>query len=110
MKKHGQGIIPSKLGESLDKAGYTTEGYVDKKGTASGENAAFNCLPPGQNINDQYTADIRDLPMKRPTFTSNDAYANDGNAGSVGPESKQLDLGNGKTIDLPLAGRATGKE
>jgi hypothetical protein len=40
-------------GKSLDKSGFETSGYIDKKGTPSGEGAQFNKLPPGMDIEDQ---------------------------------------------------------
>lgn len=50
-----------------EKVGIKDQGYIDKKGTASGESAKFNAMPPGPNIENQKTADIREMPMKRVT-------------------------------------------
>jgi hypothetical protein len=38
--------------------------YITKKGTPNGENAQFNQMPPGMDLNDQKNSDIRDLPYK----------------------------------------------
>jgi hypothetical protein len=58
------GTLPSSGGQSIDKDGIKDTGYLDKKGTPSGERAMFNMLPPGTNIEDQKVADIREMPMK----------------------------------------------
>jgi hypothetical protein len=58
-----------------DKAGFQTSGYIDKKGTAYGEAAKFNCLPPGMDIDHQETSDIRSMKMKQVTDMS---YPGDG--------------------------------
>jgi hypothetical protein len=44
-------------GPVLDKAGIVSSGFVNKKGTASGEGAMFNMLPPGPDIDNQETFD-----------------------------------------------------
>lgn len=56
--------LPASGGQTLDKSGVKASGYLDKKGTASGQSAMFNMLPPGMDIEDQKTADIREMPMK----------------------------------------------
>lgn len=55
------------MSKDADKtSGFQTSGYiVKKKGTPEGENAKFNVMPPGQDIDDQPDADIREMPMKR---------------------------------------------
>jgi hypothetical protein len=61
------GTLPTTGGPTLDKAGIKDQGYLDKKGTAYGEGAMFNMLPPGTDIEDQKTADIRPMQMKTVT-------------------------------------------
>jgi hypothetical protein len=56
--------LPASGGKSLDRAGVKTSGYIDKKGTPSGNDVHFNMLPPGMNIEDQKLADIHEMPMK----------------------------------------------
>lgn len=58
-----------------EASGFQTSGYLDKKGTAYGEAAKFNMMPPGMDIANQETADIRSMPMK--TITDS-GYADDG--------------------------------
>jgi hypothetical protein len=48
-------------GEALDRPGFQTDGYINKKGTPYGEAAKFNYLPPGQDIDNQEIADIYDM-------------------------------------------------
>jgi hypothetical protein len=72
----GVGTLPSSGGQSLDKDGIKDSGYLDKKGTPSGMNAHFNCLPPGTNIQDQEVADIREEPMK--VYSGGISYPGDG--------------------------------
>ena len=74
--------IPPNVGgmESLkndigEKSGFQTGGYIDKKGTAYGEAAKFNFLPPGMDISNQETVDIHSMPMKKVTSES---YPGDG--------------------------------
>jgi len=52
-----------------EKSGFETRpsAYIDKKGTPQGENAMLNVMPPGMDISNQPTADIRDMPLKRIT-------------------------------------------
>lgn len=47
--------------------GFVTSGYITKKGASSGEDAKFNVMPPGEDIEDQPDADIRPMPMKKIT-------------------------------------------
>jgi hypothetical protein len=42
-----------------EKVGIEDSGYLDKKGTPSGQSAMFNKLPPGMNIENQEVCDIR---------------------------------------------------
>lgn len=58
-----------------EKSGFTTGGYIDKKGTQFGESVKFNHMPPGMDIEDQETVDIRAMPKKHITETS---YPGDG--------------------------------
>jgi hypothetical protein len=38
--------------------------YINAKGTPFGDNAFFNYLPPGQDIDNQHDADIREASLK----------------------------------------------
>jgi len=49
--------LQSLQGEALDRPGFQTGGYINKKGTAYGEAAKFNYLPPGQDIDNQCNFD-----------------------------------------------------
>ena len=53
--------MQSMTSESLDRPGFQTNGYINKKGTCYGEAAKFNYLPPGQDIDEQENADINDM-------------------------------------------------
>ncbi len=79
------------------RVGFVTSGYIDKKGTPNGLSAAFNWLPPGQDISDQYNADIRDLPMKEPMATG---YEGDGWKGNDSSPDPQDDEGASPNIDI----------
>lgn len=61
--------------ESLDRPGFETSGYIDKKGTPSGESARFNKMPPGMDITNQEVTDQRNLKLKKITDMG---YAGDG--------------------------------
>ena len=63
------GGIPGMQSEKNDigeKSGFaaSTSSYIVKKGTAYGEAAKLNMMPPGMDINDQETRDIRDMPLR----------------------------------------------
>jgi len=49
--------LQSLQSETLDRPGFQTNGYITKKGTAYGEAAKFNYLPPGQDIDMQMNYD-----------------------------------------------------
>jgi len=72
-------------GNVLDKAGFATSGYIDKKGTPVAHGAEigyiFNRLPPGQEIEDQETCDIRAQAFKELVSTS--GYPGDGWSGAT---------------------------
>jgi hypothetical protein len=70
-----ENVLPATGGPSLDRAGIQDSGYLDKKGTPSGVDVFFNCLPPGMNIEDQYLADIREEPIK---YVTDLGYPGDG--------------------------------
>lgn len=53
--------------ESLDRPGFQTDGYIDKKGTPSGEGATFNKMPPGMDITNQECAEFNSMPLKMVT-------------------------------------------
>jgi hypothetical protein len=76
VKKPDEAVLPSSGGETLDRAGVKDTGYIDKKGTPSGEGARFNYLPPGSNIENQECADIRELPLKE--YSGGGSYKGDG--------------------------------
>ena len=46
-------------------SGFITDGYLDKQGTAYGEAAKFNFLPPGMNISNQANAEINAMPLRK---------------------------------------------
>ena len=69
-------VLPSSGGQSLDKTGIKDSGYLTKKGTPSGEEAKFNRLPPGMNIEDQMVSDIRSQEML--TYKGGISYPGDG--------------------------------
>ncbi len=58
----GMGGVHNDIGE---KSGFQDSGYIDKKGTEYGEAAKFNMMPPGMDIENQMTADIRSMPFKK---------------------------------------------
>ena len=50
--------------------GFIKSGYINKKGTPSGEKAMFNELPPGENIEKQRVSAVKESaskPLKRLT-------------------------------------------
>lgn len=76
-KDNEAGLLPTSAHMAGNEmVGIKDTGYIDKKGTASGEGAMFNKLPPGMDISDQSTADIRDLPMK--FYSGGDSFPGDG--------------------------------
>lgn len=99
----GYGVLPNsaKL-ENDERVGFQTSGYIDKKGTPAGLEARFNYLPPGHDINSQYCADLRDLPMKEPMTTG---YRGDGWGGENGNMvRKHTAMGaESDPVTLPLA-------
>lgn len=76
----------AKNGNVLEKAGFQTSGYINKKGTPYAMGAEigyiFNRMPPGQEIEDQDTKDIRAQPYKE--LVSASGYPGDGWSGSSG--------------------------
>jgi len=52
-----------------EKSGFETNpsAYMDKKGTPNGANAMLNVMPPGMDISNQPTADIRNMTLKKIT-------------------------------------------
>jgi hypothetical protein len=69
-------VLPKSGGESVDKTGINDTGYLVKKDTPWGVNAFFNTLPPGSDIEDQETADIRTENMK--TWSGGLGFPGDG--------------------------------
>lgn len=50
--------------------GFIKSGYINKKGTPSGEKAMFNELPPGENIEKQKVSAVKEtesMPLKKIT-------------------------------------------
>lgn len=47
-----------------EKSGFITDGYLDKGDTPFGEDAKFNFLPPGMDINNQAMLEVHDMPMR----------------------------------------------
>ena len=75
----GQGeynVLPRSGGKATSKDGIDDSGYIEKKGTPSGESAKFNALPPGMNIENQEVAHIEPMEMK--TFKGGLSYPGDG--------------------------------
>jgi len=58
-----------------EKSGFETSGYLDKKGTSYGENAKFNYLPPGMEIDNQQIVEINAMPFKK---VVEESYPGDG--------------------------------
>lgn len=58
-----------------EKSGFETTGYLDKKGTPYGENAKFNYLPPGMEIDNQQNVEINAMPFKK---VIEESYPGDG--------------------------------
>ena len=58
-----------------EKSGFITDGYLDKKGTPSGEGAMFNRMPPGQEIENQVVAEINAMPYRK---VVEESYPEDG--------------------------------
>jgi len=58
-----------------EKSGFITDGYLDKKGTPSGEGAKFNLMPPGQEIENQTIAEINAMPYRK---VIEESYPGDG--------------------------------
>jgi hypothetical protein len=58
-------------GSNYDNSpGFIKSGYINKKGTPSGESAEFNKLPPGQDIDKQEVSAVKEtteMPMKKIT-------------------------------------------
>ena len=61
-----------------EKSGFqaNTSDYIVKKGTAYGEAAKFNIMPPGMDINDQPHRDIREMPLR--VYTGGESFPDDG--------------------------------
>lgn len=81
-----EGTLGSVSGPVLDRAGIDDQGYLDKKGTPSGQRVTsdgitghiFNQMPPGTDIAAQAVADIKrtdDMKVKEVTEMS---YPGDG--------------------------------
>jgi hypothetical protein len=71
-----ENVLPKSGGASLDKDGINDSGYLTKKGLAYGNNAFYNTLPPGMDIEDQENIDSRKMELK--TFKGGLSYPDDG--------------------------------
>ena len=58
-----------------ERSGFITDGYLDKGNTPYGEDAKFNYLPPGMDIDNQMMAEIHEMPMRTVVDVS---YPDDG--------------------------------
>ncbi len=58
----GLGGTHNAIGEM---SGFSTSGYLDKQGTAYGEAATFNFMPPGMDISNQEMLAQKDMPLKK---------------------------------------------
>jgi hypothetical protein len=58
-----------------EKSGFITDGYLDKGDTPYGEEAKFNYMPPGMDIDNQVMAEIHEMPMRTVVDVS---YPDDG--------------------------------
>lgn len=63
-------------GSAVEKDGIDNSSYITKKGLAYGANAFYNSLPPGMDIEDQETADIR--KMTQYDYNGGCSYPKDG--------------------------------
>lgn len=81
----GMGPMARSPGSDLDRAGFQTDGYIDKKGITAAQaenpNTRYNQMPPGMFIEDQIDSDIRALPMKNIVDPS--GYPGDGWSGAT---------------------------
>jgi hypothetical protein len=71
-----------------DFDGFRTSGFINKKGTPSGEGAKFNKLPPGDDITNQEVMDMagpgrEGMPYKEITTRG---YQDSGAFGNTGPK------------------------
>jgi hypothetical protein len=71
--------MSSHKGADTEMVGFLTTGYLDKRDTPVGENAQFNCMPPGMDITNQIMTEQHPMPMKTLVGTS---YPGDGWGGS----------------------------
>ena len=62
----GIGGMSGEKNDIGEKSGFqtSTDSYIVKKGTAYGEAAKLNHMPPGMDINDQDHRDIREMPLR----------------------------------------------
>lgn len=58
-----------------EQSGFITEGYLDKGDTPFGEDAKFNYLPPGMDIDNQVMFEAHQMPLQKVTEES---YPGDG--------------------------------
>jgi len=67
MTRHSKGSsesYPTRPSVTTERAGIRDSGYLDKKGTPSGNAAKFNSLPPGERLENQANCDVREMPMR----------------------------------------------
>ncbi len=58
-----------------EKSGFETTGYIHKGDTPFGEDAKFNYLPPGMDIDNQKMLVVHNMPLRKVTAES---YPGDG--------------------------------
>jgi hypothetical protein len=58
-----------------EKSGFQTTGYIFKGNTPMGENAKFNFMPPGMDIDNQAIYEPIDLPLEK---VVEESYPGDG--------------------------------
>ncbi len=58
-----------------EQSGFITEGYIDKGNTPYGEEAKFNYLPPGMDIDNQVNYEAHAMPFRK---VIEESYPGDG--------------------------------
>lgn len=74
-------LFPVSGGEAVEKTGIDNRDYITKKGLEFGADAFYNSTPPGQDIDDQENADIRQMPIRN--YEGGVSYPTDGGFGQV---------------------------
>jgi hypothetical protein len=109
MKRHdakGQdvadvGVLPdSSMMKNNEMVGVRDDGYLVKKNLPYGNNANYNSLPPGMDIEDQEVCDIRRMEMK--VYKGGVGYPGDGWAD---PETSKMDMGRPDETNYSYGGK-----